>query len=77
MDPLEVGRKTLAGIIANRPVIFTHPDFAEDFKEIYETSMAALPNEPIPEGRQHIERLRRAANQAAAAGKMIGLKDLT
>ncbi len=77
MDPLEVGTKTLAGIIENRPVIFTHPEFAEDFTEIYRNSVAALPKEPTPEGRQHIERLRRAANRAAAAGKLIGLSDLT
>ena len=77
MDPLEVGTKTLAGIIENRPVIFTHPEFKEDFLEIYKSSVAALPDEPIPEGRLHIERLRRAANSAAAAGKVIGLKDLT
>jgi NAD(P)-dependent dehydrogenase (short-subunit alcohol dehydrogenase family) len=77
MDPLEVGTKTLAGIIENRPVIFTHPEFAEDFTEIYRSSVAALPQEPTPEGRQHIERLRRAANRAAADGKLIGLSDLT
>jgi NAD(P)-dependent dehydrogenase (short-subunit alcohol dehydrogenase family) len=77
MDPLEVGEKTLAGMIENRPVIFTHPEFAEDFAEIYRDSVAALPDEPVPEGRQHIERLRRAANRAAAGGRQIGLKDLT
>jgi len=31
----------------------------------------------VPEARQHIERLRREANRAAAAGKRIGLDDLT
>jgi NAD(P)-dependent dehydrogenase (short-subunit alcohol dehydrogenase family) len=77
MDPLEVGEKTLAGMIENRAVIFTHPEFAEDFAEIYRDSVAALPKEAVPEGRQHIERLRRAANRAAAAGKRIGLEDLT
>jgi len=77
MDPLEVGEKTLAGMIENRPVIFTHPEFAEDFAEIYRDSVAALPDEPVPEGRQKIERLRRAANRAAAGGRQIGLKDLT
>jgi NAD(P)-dependent dehydrogenase (short-subunit alcohol dehydrogenase family) len=77
MDPLEVGTKTLAGILENRPVIFTHPEFTEDFSEIYQGSLAALPNEPVPEGRLHIERLRRAANAAAAAGKLISLGDLT
>ncbi len=77
MDPLEVGQKTLAGMTENRAVIFTHPEYAEDFAEIYRDSVAALPNEPVPEARQHIEQLRRAANRAAAAGKRIGLEDLT
>jgi NAD(P)-dependent dehydrogenase (short-subunit alcohol dehydrogenase family) len=77
MDPLEVGEKTLAGITENRAVIFTHPEFAEDFREIYEASIAALPDEPAPEGRLEIERLRRAATRAAAAGEMIGIGDLT
>jgi hypothetical protein len=30
----------------------------------------------VPEGRLQIERLRRAANRAAAAGKRISLEDL-
>ena len=77
MDPLEVGEKVLAGMRANRPLILTHPDFAEDFAEIYRTSLDALPQEPVPEGRQQIERLRRAANRAAAEGRIIGLGDLT
>ena len=77
MDPLEVGEKTLAGIERNDAVIFTHPEFAEDFRAIYEASIAALPDEPVPEGRQEIERLRRAANRDAAGGKAIGLADLT
>jgi NAD(P)-dependent dehydrogenase (short-subunit alcohol dehydrogenase family) len=76
MDPLEVGEKTLAGIRENRALIFTHPEFAEDFREIYDASVSALPSEPIPEGRRRIEQLRRAANRAAA-GKRIGLGDLT
>jgi short-subunit dehydrogenase len=77
MDALEVGEKTLAGMTENRAVIFTHPEFAEDFAEIYGASIAALPNEPVPEARLHIERLRREANRTAAGGKVIGLEDLT
>lgn len=77
MDPLEVGRKTLAGMTANRGLILTHPEFAEDFEEIYRTWLEALPKEPTPEERLHIEKLRRDANRAAAEGKMINLGDLT
>jgi hypothetical protein len=77
MDPEEVGEKTVAGIRANRGLILTHPEFAEDFREIYETSVAALPDEKPTEGRLHIERLRRAANRAAAEGQIIKLDDLT
>jgi hypothetical protein len=58
-------------------VIFTHPEFADDFAEIYQASIAALPQEPVPEGRVQIEMLRRAANRAAAAGQRISLGDLT
>ncbi|MBB3859438.1 NAD(P)-dependent dehydrogenase (short-subunit alcohol dehydrogenase family) [Novosphingobium hassiacum] len=77
MDPLEVGQKTLAGMIANDGLILTHGEFAEDFEEIYQTSLAALPKEAIPQGRLQIEALRRAGNKAAAAGKSISLADLT
>jgi NAD(P)-dependent dehydrogenase (short-subunit alcohol dehydrogenase family) len=77
MEPLEVGEKTLAGMTENRAVIFTHPEFAEDFAQIYRDCVAALPNEPAPDARLHIERLRREANRAAATGRVIGLEDLT
>lgn len=77
MDPEEVGRKTLEGMRENRGLILTHPEFAEDFREIYEACIAALPKEQAPAGRLEIERLRRAANKAALEGKVIGLGDLT
>lgn len=77
MDPLEVGEKTLAGMTANKGLILTHPDHREDIEDIYHTTLAALPDEPIPEGRAEIERLRREANHAAEAGLVIGLGDLT
>ena len=77
MDPLEVGHKTLAGMMENRALILTHPEFAQDFDEIHQACRAALPQEPVPEGRLRIERLRRAAMRAAAEGKSIELDDLT
>jgi NAD(P)-dependent dehydrogenase (short-subunit alcohol dehydrogenase family) len=77
MDPLEAGEKVVRGMTRNDGLILSHPEHGEDFQEIYEASMAALPKEEAPEGRLHIERLRRAANKAAAAGTKIELSDLT
>ena len=77
MDPFEVGEKTLAGMRANKGLILTHPEHGEDIQEIYETTMAALPEGEVPEGRLHIERLRREGNRAAAAGGRVELSDLT
>jgi NAD(P)-dependent dehydrogenase (short-subunit alcohol dehydrogenase family) len=77
MDPLEVGEKTLAGMTANKGLILTHPDHGEDIEDIFRETMAALPDEPIPAGRAEIERMRRDANRAAAAGTVIGIGDLT
>ncbi len=77
MEPIEVGRKIVAGMTANRGLILSHPDHREDIEDIYHTTLAALPDEAIPEGRAEIERLRREANRAAEAGMKIGLGDLT
>ncbi|MCW2394562.1 MULTISPECIES: SDR family oxidoreductase [unclassified Sphingobium] len=77
VDPLEAGEKIFAGMVENRGLIFTHPEFAEDFKDIYETSLAALPDEVAPPARLEVERMRRAANRAALEGAKIGLSDLT
>ncbi len=77
MAPFEVGQKTLAGMRANKGLILSHPEHGPDIQEIYETTMAALPQEEATEGRLHIERLRREANRAAAAGARIELGDLT
>jgi NAD(P)-dependent dehydrogenase (short-subunit alcohol dehydrogenase family) len=77
MDPLEVGEKVVAGMQENRGLIFTHPEFTEDFREIYETSISALPDEEAPPERLEIEGLRRAANRAASEGQVISIDDLT
>lgn len=77
MDPHEAGRRIVAGMQANQGLIFTHPEFAEDFKAIYAESLAALPDEAAPPERLEVERLRRAANRAALEGKVITLDDLS
>ncbi|MEO0033676.1 MAG: hypothetical protein RIS94_3434, partial [Pseudomonadota bacterium] len=77
MSQDEVGERVLAGIRANDLYILTHPEFADDFREIYEASLAALPDEEAPPARLHIERLRREAIKAAQEGQIIRLDDLT
>ncbi|MDP3906576.1 SDR family oxidoreductase [Novosphingobium sp.] len=77
MDPHEAGTKIIAGMSADTGLVFTHPEFAEDFKAIYEDSLAALPDEVAPPERLEVERMRRAANKAALAGKAITINDLS
>jgi NAD(P)-dependent dehydrogenase (short-subunit alcohol dehydrogenase family) len=77
MDPYEVGQKVFRGMARNDGLILTHPEFADDFREIYEASLAALPDEEAPPARLHIERLRREAIKAAQEGQIIRLDDLT
>lgn len=77
MDPHEAGTKIVAGMSADTGLVFTHPEFAEDFKAIYEDSLAALPDEIAPPERLEVERLRREANKAALAGKAITIDDLS
>lgn len=77
MNPHEAGRRIVAGMSENKGLIFTHPEFAEDFKAIYEESLAALPDEEAPPERLEVERMRRAANRAALEGKVISINDLT
>jgi NAD(P)-dependent dehydrogenase (short-subunit alcohol dehydrogenase family) len=77
MEPIEVGRKIVAGMTANRGLILSHPDHREDIEDIYRDTLAALPDEPVPAGRAEIERLRREANRAASTGQVIGISDLT
>lgn len=76
MDPHEAGRRIVAGMSAGLGLIFTHPEFAEDFRAIYEESLAALPDEQAPPERLEVERMRRAANKAALEGKAISIRDL-
>lgn len=76
MDPLEAGQRILSGMSEGKGLIFTHPEFAEDFKAIYEESMAALPLDEAPPERLEVERMRRAANKAALEGREITIADL-
>lgn len=76
MDPLEAGQRILSGMSEGKGLIFTHPEFAEDFKAIYDDSLAALPSDEAPPERLEVERMRRAANKAALEGREITIADL-
>lgn len=59
MSPEEVGGKVLAGIRRNDFYIFSHPEFKEELKEIFDEVLNSLPDEKAPEGRLAFEKTRR------------------
>jgi NADP-dependent 3-hydroxy acid dehydrogenase YdfG len=59
MTPEEVGEKVLAGIQRNDLYIFSHPEFREELKEIFDETLDALPNEDAPVARAAFEQGRR------------------
>jgi NAD(P)-dependent dehydrogenase (short-subunit alcohol dehydrogenase family) len=67
MDPDEVGEKVLRGIRRNDFYVFTHPDHREELQGIFEETLAAFPDEPVPPDRLAIEEGRRAAKATALA----------
>ena len=72
MQPHEAGEKVLRGILRNDFYIFTHPEFKEELREIFDEALAALPNETPPAERLAFEDRRRALKaQARAAFKNV------
>lgn len=70
MPPLEAGEKVLRGILRNDFYIFTHPEFKDELREIFDEALAALPDETPPAERLAFEDRRRALKaQARAAFK--------
>ena len=67
MDPQEVGQKVLRAIRRNDFYIFSHPEFKEELRGIFDEALQALPDEPAPAQRLAFEEGRRAA--AAEARK--------
>jgi NAD(P)-dependent dehydrogenase (short-subunit alcohol dehydrogenase family) len=61
MDPVEVGRRTLKGIVRNDLYIFTHPEFRRELEEIHAEVLAAFPNEEVDPRRLVVEEARRRA----------------
>lgn len=61
MEPEEVGEKVLAGIRRHDLYIFTHPEFKEELRSIFDEILAALPQGPVDPRRLAFEEGRRQA----------------
>ena len=67
MDPDEIGEKVLRAIRRNDFYVFTHPDHRDELREIFDETIAAFPDEPVPADRLAVEEGRRAAKARALA----------
>jgi NAD(P)-dependent dehydrogenase (short-subunit alcohol dehydrogenase family) len=56
----EVGEKVLAGIRNNSMYIFSHPEFRDEMKELFDMALNALPDEEAPQQRLEFEQWRRS-----------------
>ncbi len=65
MEPEEVGEKVLAGIRRNALYIFSHPEFKEELKELFDEALNSLPDEEAPAPRLAFEKTRRDALKKA------------
>jgi NAD(P)-dependent dehydrogenase (short-subunit alcohol dehydrogenase family) len=67
MDPQEIGEKVLRAIRRNDFYVFTHPDHRNELRELFDETIAAFPDEPVPADRLAVEEGRRAAKARALA----------
>jgi NAD(P)-dependent dehydrogenase (short-subunit alcohol dehydrogenase family) len=67
MEPDEIGEKVLSAIRENRFYVFTHPDHRDELQEIFDETIAAFPDEPVPPDRRAVEQGRRAGKASALA----------
>jgi NAD(P)-dependent dehydrogenase (short-subunit alcohol dehydrogenase family) len=67
MDPDEIGEKVLDAIKRNVFYVFTHPDHRDELRGIFDETLAAFPDEPVPAERLEVEEGRRAAKARALA----------
>jgi NAD(P)-dependent dehydrogenase (short-subunit alcohol dehydrogenase family) len=65
MPPEEIGDKVLRAIKRNDFYVFTHPEHREELQGIFDETIAAFPDEPVPADRLAVEEGRRAGKAAA------------
>jgi NAD(P)-dependent dehydrogenase (short-subunit alcohol dehydrogenase family) len=67
MSPEEIGGKVLVAIQRNDFYIFSHPEFQEELRAIFDEALQALPDEPAPAERLAFEEGRRQRNAQTRA----------
>jgi NAD(P)-dependent dehydrogenase (short-subunit alcohol dehydrogenase family) len=67
MEPDEIGEKVVRAIRENRFYVFTHPEHRDELREIFDETIAAFPDEPVPRDRLAVEEGRRAGKARALA----------
>ena len=72
----EAGQRLVAGMKRGDFWILSHGGYEEDFREIHDELMAALPQEVQPPEREAVEQQRRAANRMALAAQPTGIADM-
>ena len=65
MDPDDIGQKVLRAIRRNDFYVFTHPDHRDELRQIFDETLAAFPDEPVPADRLVVEEGRRGAKARA------------
>ena len=76
MSVEEAGQRVVTGVKRGDFWILSHGGYEEDFQEISDELMAALPQEKQPPERQAVEEQRRAANRMALARRQTGIEDM-
>ena len=60
MDPVEVGYRVVRGVRENAAYIFTHAEFADEFRTLFDELVAAVPTDQVvPADRARFEQARR------------------
>ena len=62
MTPEEIGEKVLRAMQRNDFYIFSHPEFKQELRALFDEVLVALPNEPAPPERLAFENGRRERN---------------
>jgi NAD(P)-dependent dehydrogenase (short-subunit alcohol dehydrogenase family) len=67
MTPEEIGGKVLRAVQHNDFYVFSHPEFKDELRTVFDEVLAAIPDEPVPPERLAFEEGRRERNAAARA----------